>query len=371
MTLLTKIACVAAVGVLAACAGTSGSHLGASAPSSTTTPPAPAVVAARTTVASTSLATGSPIRTTVAVPAAATTAVATTAVRPTTTTAVVGGGGVPVPSSSNTSTVGNCGGVVIAKPGGGDWQCTFDDEFTGTTLNNQNWVVQQTATSGYTTGSGSGTACYLDSPNNVSVAGGYLNLTVRKEAKPFTCTDPFGNFVTQYSAGMVSTYKLFSQQYGLFEVSAKLPAATVQGLQETLWLWPSNDTKYGAWPASGEIDFAEFYSEYPTLDIPYIHYDAARTDPNVTSYNCTIANEGQFNTYGVQWSSSSITILYDGKTCLVDTWGPAAPLVAPEPFNEPFIVALTQALGINTNVFEPGTTPLPATTQVDWVRAWK
>ncbi len=66
-----------------------------------------------------------------------------------------------------------------------------------------------------------------------------------------------------------------------------------------------------------------------------------------------------------------MTILYDGKTCLVDRWDPAAPLVAPEPFDQPFFLALTQALGVNTNAFEPGITPLPATTQIDWVRVWK
>jgi beta-glucanase (GH16 family) len=259
----------------------------------------------------------------------------------------------------------------MAKPGGGDWQCSFDDEFTGTTLNAGKWVPQQTFNSGYTTGSGSGTVCYVNSPNNVSVAGGYLNLTARKEAKPFVCPDPYGNFTTQYTSGMVSGYGLFSQTYGLFEVSAKLPAATVKGLQETLWLWPTNDTKYGGWPGSGEIDFAEFYSQYPTLDIPYIHYNAAKPDPNVTRYNCALANENQFNTYGVQWTSSSLTILYNGKTCLVDQWDPAAPLVAPDPFNQPFFVALTQALGVSTNAFQPGVTPLPATTQIDWVRVWK
>jgi hypothetical protein len=44
------------------------------------------------------------------------------------------------------------------------------------------------------------------------------------------------------------------------------------------------------------------YSQYPTLDVPYIHYNAATPDPNVTAYNCTIANENQFHTYGVDWT---------------------------------------------------------------------
>jgi hypothetical protein len=36
-----------------------------------------------------------------------------------------------------------------------------------------------------------------------------------------------------------------------------------------------------------------------------------------------------------------------------------------------FSTALTQALGVNTNADNPSTAPLPATTRVDWVRAWQ
>jgi hypothetical protein len=32
---------------------------------------------------------------------------------------------------------------------------------------------------------------------------------------------------------------------------------------------------------------------------------------------------------------------------------------------------LTQALGINTNNFDPATTPLPASTEVQFVRVWQ
>ena len=39
--------------------------------------------------------------------------------------------------------------------------------------------------------------------------------------------------------------------------------------------------------------------------------------------------------------------------------------------DQPFIVSLTQALGVGTNAFDPSTTPLPATTQIDYVRVWK
>ena len=65
-----------------------------------------------------------------------------------------------------------------------------------------------------------------------------------------------------------------------------------------------------------------------------------------------------------------ITITYDGATCLVHKWNPAAPLKSPAPFRPGFIAVLTQALGIGDNAFDPATTPLPATTQVDYVHVW-
>ncbi|HWF15496.1 MAG TPA: glycoside hydrolase family 16 protein [Acidimicrobiales bacterium] len=207
-----------------------------------------------------------------------------------------------------------------------------------------------TANSLYT----AGPDCYVNNPSTISESGGYLNLSAVK-VPTFDC---IGYYTSQYETGMVTTNGRFKQTYGAFEVNAKLPAGTTPGLQETFWLYPQTLT-YGNWPASGEIDFAEFYSQYLNLDIPYIHYSLSSSDPNVTAYNCTI-DPTQFNTYGVDWTPTSITILYNGNVCLVDH-----PINGPAPFNEPFFIALTQALSApNTN------TQFPATTKVDWVRAW-
>jgi beta-glucanase (GH16 family) len=261
----------------------------------------------------------------------------------------------PAPTSEVAS--GCQGTTPLGLPG--TWNCTFDDEFNGTTLNTNNWVPQVTASSGFVNGA---TACYVDNPGTISVSGGDLNLTAQQVA-PFTCPDGSNSFTTSYEAGMVSTSGLFDQTYGAFEVSAKLPPSVVEGLQETMWLYPQNLT-YGAWPDSGEIDFAEFYSEFPGLDVPYIHYSQSSTDPNVTSFDCLI-NQDSFNTYGVDWTPTAITVMYNGQPCLVDH-----PSTGSQPFDQPFFIALTQALGVGTNAFAPGVTELPATTQIDWVRAW-
>ncbi len=264
-----------------------------------------------------------------------------------------------------------------AKAGGGTWTCTFDDEFAASTgdataLKTSWWVPQLTATSAFTTGPIGYQACYVNSTKNISVSAGALHLTARKEAAPFTC----GAFRTQYTAGMVSTYTNFNQTFGRFEVRALLPPTTAAGLQETLWLWPVNDVRYGAWPGSGEVDFSEFYSLYSSLDIPYIHYDYSPSTVNptthtntVTAYNCQISLS-RYNDYAVVWSPGQFSITINGGTCLVDNYL-AAGLTGAQPFDQPFFVALTQALGVGANAFNPATTPLPATTSVDYVRVWK
>jgi beta-glucanase (GH16 family) len=282
-------------------------------------------------------------------------------------------------TSRAAATAPSCGGETLpAKPTGGRWACTFDDEFSAATgdasaLNTSWWVPQVTATSAFTTGPAGAEACYVNSTNNISVSTGALHLTARKEPAPFTC----GWFTTQYTAGMVSTYTNFSQTYGRFEVRARLPQTVAAGLQETLWLWPINDTLYGAWPGSGEVDFSEFYSQYSNLDVPYIHYsydastvNAATHTNTVTAYTCQISLS-QYNAYAVVWTPGSFTITINGKSCLVDSYLANGGLTSPAPFNQPFFVALTQALGIGTNAFNPATTPLPATTSVDYVRVWK
>jgi beta-glucanase (GH16 family) len=291
-------------------------------------------------------------------------ATTTTTARPTTTTRP------PASPTTTTTTPGANSPDAVSAPSdsdcqntaplglSGSWTCTFDDEFADDASLNSVWTPQLTANSGYTAGAD----CYVDNPDTVSVSGGTLNLSVVKVA-PFTCDSPSGDFTSDYEAGMVSTWQRFDQTYGAFEVDAKLPAATVSGLQETFWLYPQT-LSYGSWPDSGEIDFAEFYSQYWGDDVPYIHYADSSSDPDVTAYDCTL-NQDTFNTYEVDWQPGVLTVLYNGQVCLVDH-----PLTGQEPFNQPFFMALTQALGMGSNA-PTASTPASATTQVAWVRAWQ
>ncbi len=287
-------------------------------------------------------------------------------------------------SSAGGATHPRCGGQILRG-----WSCTFDDEFDRSTrdadrLLTRQWAVQQTGNSGYRTGPTAHPACYVNNPRNVWVSHGQLHLRARQTARRFLCLSGGGltwlvrnsdSFSTRYTAGMVSTFKRFSQIYGRFSVRAKIPKTHLPGLQETLWLWPVNAHRYGGHDASGEIDFAEFFSKFAELDIPRLHYAAPPGSPpagstrNVMSARCKI-RWNRFNTYTAVWAPGRIELLLNGQRCLLDSYD-AMNVRPPAPFDQPFILVLTQALGVTSNAFNPRSTPLPATTQVDWVRVWK
>lgn len=290
----------------------------------------------------------------------------------------------PVTESKQTVAPLSCGTEQLVKSDGSNWVCSFKDEFDGAVIDRTKWLPQVTATSGFTMGLSPGRACYLDDQDNISVANGYLNLTVRKEDKPFTCAPntPVA-FTTDYSSGQVSTYKLFSQQYGRFEVKAKLPPSRIKGLQETLWLWPNDPRKYGTHPASGELDFGEFYSSFPDYNVPYMHYtydgfDTA-TDRNIVTlqspkYNRNYANcalkPNDFNTFTATWLPGYIQYDVNGKPCVVNKYDSTTG--NPAPFDQPFFPILTQGLGVGGNALDPNNPPeLPATLQIDYIRIWK
>jgi beta-glucanase (GH16 family) len=255
-----------------------------------------------------------------------------------------------------------CGRRPVKDDGATYWSCTLADEFDGTALDRTVWRPQ----TGFASGSDTGRPCYVDDPSVVSVHDGALHLSVRPVAQPPACPG-MQEEPTAHIAGMVSTYRLFSQQYGRFEARIKNTATRVAGLQESFWLWP--DDRSGGkqlWPASGEIDVSETYSDHPDLAIPFLHYswnDNGGPRPGLnTAWGCT-ATRGRFNTYTLEWTPTRLRILVNGKTCLVNTSGDPA-------FQKPYIVSLTQMLGAATNAYD-GRAPLPATMLVDYVRVWK
>jgi beta-glucanase (GH16 family) len=255
-----------------------------------------------------------------------------------------------------------CAGPTLLKANGTLWRCTFDAEFGGTRLNRKKWSVQRTSAWGFH----SGAECMVDTPQNLSVSHGHLNLTVRDVAQPFTCLSPTGSFTTHYTGATVFS-RSFGQQFGRFEIRAKFPQSDgIPGLQSSLWLYPRQMSAGTVVSGPTEIDIAEAYSRNANVVVPVVH--GLSVSPYLPTSYCTVTNWGAaYHTYAVEWTPSRIDFIIDGHSCMQVTAPPAAPALAPV---QPFLVALTQALGVRGNV-NTTASPLPGTTKIDYVRVWQ
>ncbi|GAB4012713.1 glycoside hydrolase family 16 protein [Nocardioides ultimimeridianus] len=257
-----------------------------------------------------------------------------------------------------------CGGERPVDPAGGTYTCTFSDDFDGTAFDDTKWMQQDTSFSGMTSGNQD---CFVASPDVVSVSDGAAHISARRLDAPFTCHSPLGDFTSQSIVGTVATRTHFAQTYGRFEFRARFPDAAVPGVHSALWLYPAANT-YGPWPASGEVDVAEWYSSTPTKVYPSAHY-AGEVPFQSSGWDCGVATPHDFHTYAVDWTPSSMYFYVDDHLCWQHSWLAQTALPGAGPFDQPFYVVLTQVFGSATNAVSAAT-PAVATTDVDWVRVF-
>lgn len=154
--------------------------------------------------------------------------------------------------------------------------------------------------------------------DNVSVRDGELVITTKREAEPKRFKNDKRERDRYYSTGYVDTIGTFSQQYGRFEMRAKLPVipGKSRGVWPAFWLRPDDKTN------PGEIDIMEAYgTPHPT------HNDnpMARTEATVhfsqdgkskvrgfTPDELNL-NDGEFHTWAVEWTPEAITFFVDGQ----------------------------------------------------------
>ncbi len=258
-------------------------------------------------------------------------------------------------------------GSLVRKPDRTYWTCRFVEHFSGTTLDRSSWNVHRGSNNASPVGQQF--VCALDDPDNVSVVRGKLRLTARREAAPFPCEDDRlqDPFQAQYTAATVSQFERLDVTFARVEVRARFPSARVPGVHSAIWMYPELES-YGLWPLSGEIDIAEYYTRFPDRVFPFVHYRRDPGDP--VSNNFCRLNPRMFHRYILEWQPGVITIKYDSRTCLVHRIDPAEPLTGSAPFDRPFHLILTQTLGTGQNPFDPATTPLPQTMEIDWVKIW-
>ncbi|WP_188111120.1 glycoside hydrolase family 16 protein [Nocardioides antri] len=255
-------------------------------------------------------------------------------------------------------------GPILRKSNGNRWRCSFVENFKGRKLNRDKWIVQESTKSRFNTG----LTCYMDSTRNIKVRRGKLRLITRKG--PTKVCGAYKALVTRFTGGMIGTKGHFSQTYGRFEVRAKFPASKESGLQAAFWMYPV-EKKYGQWPESGEIDVAEWWSRYPHLVMPSLHYDG-RVKKFDSGRQCKVRDVARFHTYRVLWRPDIMRFYIDGRQCFARSWTPNPPQERPQPFDHPFSMILH--MGVTQYYRETritNRTEFPSALVVDYAKAWR
>lgn len=282
------------------------------------------------------------------------------ALAPLPTTSPGGDAAVAVPAKS-----ADACGPRLPKKGGGQWRCSFVENFRGKALNRKKWIVQDTRRTGFW----SGDTCYTPGTDNVKVWRGRLVLRARK-GPLVNCGTAVHSLFTRYTGGMVGTKGYFSQTYGRFEVRAKYPTTNKKGVIGGFWMNPATLT-YGRWPESGEIDVAEWWSKTPTQVIPSLHYDG-RVRAVDSGFDCRVRTPTQFHKYTLIWRPTVMRFYIDGKQCFARSWTPDPPQVAPQPFDHPFSMIVFVGVPRRTGRHSPTPeTKFPARYVVDYAKAWR
>ena len=227
-----------------------------------------------------------------------------------------------------------------------------------------NGTSSRPRTSGYVEGDD----CYVDSPNNVSVSNGLLDLTVRSESAPFELrsgTTPRSTRAAWSRPTGCSTRHTAGSRFGPSSrpsrsrgsrrrsgCGRRTPRSTARGRHRARSTSPSStaSTRTSTSPTSTT-------TRRPTTP----------TSPPTTATSETGPSSTPTPWSGRRRRSRSSTTGPPASSTTGTQRGP----VAPQPFDQRFFVVLTQGLGSGSNAVDPSTTRLPATTQIDYVRVWK
>lgn len=242
------------------------------------------------------------------------------------------------------------------------WKLVWSDEFNG-----PNGVTPDPAKWAFETG-GSGYGnneleSYTSRPINAQQKDGNLVITARKE--DFTGAD---GIARQYTSARIRTKGLFSQAYGRFEASIKLPLG--KGIWPAFWLLGDDIDSVG-WPKCGEIDILENIGEpssiYSTLHGP--GYSGAHGISAKFALPVGEAVHIGFHRYAVEWAPKDVKFFFDDK--LVAERTPSdLPVGAAWVYDHPFFILLNIAVGGNWPGNPDATTIFPQQMLVNYVRVY-
>jgi beta-glucanase (GH16 family) len=223
---------------------------------------------------------------------------------------------------------------------------TFDDEFSGSTLDHTKWVTHYPYL-GYINNE---QESYVPDAIVPDPAAGVLR--IRSDVRNFN-NHP-------YTSGVISTHNHFSQTYGYFEMRAKMPHTT--GFWPAFWLFSEYGTPYVNF-LSAELDILEQYTQAPAASSHgwHVHVNGVAEGGELYFISPYDLSAG-YHTYGLSWQPNLVVYYVDGQEVNRIT-GDLVP-------TQPMYVMANVAIGEGFRA-PNSTTTFPNTMDIDYIRVYQ
>lgn len=272
----------------------------------------------------------------------------------------------------------------LAPVVGEGWELVWHDEFDGDEIDLTKWTHETNCWGG----GNNEHQCYTDRPDNSFVRDGSLVIHAKPEeftgpAEPLEWGGDPGETTLPYTSARLRSTGEGAWTYGRIEISARVPGG--QGIWPAIWMMPQ-DSVYGDWAASGEIDIFEAVNlgtePDPTTVHGTLHYGGQWPD-NTSSGTSFVPNtdpQEQFHTYAIEWAHGEIRWFVDDVHFATQTsagwysepaWPRATALTEGEPFDQNFHLLLNVAVGGDWPGPPNANTEFPVEMEVDYVRVWE
>ncbi|MGB4092858.1 MAG: glycoside hydrolase family 16 protein, partial [Ruminococcus flavefaciens] len=221
----------------------------------------------------------------------------------------------------------------------------WSDEFDGNSLDTDKWSYELgnwklDENGNYVTNGWGNNEQEFYTDKNASVSDGVLTIAARKE----NYTDAVqGNY--EYTSSRLSTQHKFSTCGGRIEVRAKCDSG--KSLWPAIWMLPE-DSVYGGWAASGEIDIMEGWGSTPDKICGTIHFG------DVWPNNTYLTNDYLFqngdstenwHTYSIEWGKDEMRWYVDDDLYSTQKDWFTVDRPYPAPFDQNFYIILNLAVG--------------------------
>jgi beta-glucanase (GH16 family) len=234
--------------------------------------------------------------------------------------------------------------LLVAQKPDANWVLTFADEFNGKDLDLARWAPHDPF------GQVRDRQLQAYSLEALEIAGGQLHIAATRHTVPVR----YDGKDREYVSGVISTFGIFAQTYGRFEVRCRIPRG--KGLRPGFLLLP---VPLGPLP---EIEVFQSVGNSPSRVYFANRWGTEQTERSFgDSFNGPDLSVG-FHTLAIEWDSDKIVWFIDGKEKFRSVDGVP---------HQPMYLLLDLAVGGNLAKSPDSSTALPALFDIDYVRVYQ